>query len=544
MELLKFLRKESGTLGYLFVFLGILSGLANAGLLKLINNVISDLSLSDKYQLNIKSIGLYLIVVIVLIFSQRIFSKYIITLTQKIICKIQLEILEKIRLSNYDNFKSIGSERIYSSLTQDAGVISSVAASIVYACTSLVTVVFCLCYLAYVSLIGFSLTLFVIGVAVTIYILRQKAIEIGLTKARELQNTFFKFINDLLSGYKEMKVNHQKSDDLYQNYIKKNSMKVKDLSTKAIVSYLDNSLTGQLSFFLLIGFILFYFPFIVTNHQVVISYIFIILYILGPLEGLMTTIPGITQANIAIKNITALQAQATSLNSHSSAGSFPEKQFTFDKIVFDQVSFSYSGNNEDSFTVGPINMEVNKGELLFIVGGNGCGKTTLFKILTGLYYPQNGSIKVNGKTVTDFTGYRSLFSPIYSDFYLFDRFYGMNDVNAGKVNEYIEIMQLAEKVTFSEGRFSKTDFSTGQRKRLALIVSLLEERPVLVLDEWAADQDPLFRKFFYETFLPELKQKGKTIIAITHDDKYFHLADRMYKMEYGKLYEQPILMHS
>ena len=116
----------------------------------------------------------------------------------------------------------------------------------------------------------------------------------------------------------------------------------------------------------------------------------------------------------------------------------------------------------------------------------------------------------------------------------------MDDVNPEKVNEYIEMMQLTGKVAFAEGKFSKTDFSTGQRKRLALIVSLLEERPILVLDEWAADQDPPFRKFFYETLLPKLKQEGKTIIAITHDDKYFHIADRMYKMEYGKLTEQTI----
>jgi putative pyoverdin transport system ATP-binding/permease protein len=340
MELFKFLKKESGAFGYLFVFLGILSGLANAGLLKLINTVISELTRpNEKYKLEIKSIVFYLVVVFVLIFSQRIFSKYIITLTQKIICKIQLEILEKIRLSDYSNFKNIGRERIYTSLTQDAGNISSAAASIVYACTSLVTVIFCLIYLAYISLLGFGLTLLVIGIAVTIYMFRQKAIEGGLIKARELQNTFFKLINDLLSGYKEMKVNHKKSDDLYKNYIEKTSVKARDLSTKAIVSYLDNSLTGQLSFFLLIGFILFCFPLFVSNHQVVVSYIFIILYILGPIEGLMTTIPGITQANIAIRNIRVLQEQTTSLTNLSSENNSDHP--SFDKIIFDQVEFSY-----------------------------------------------------------------------------------------------------------------------------------------------------------------------------------------------------------
>ena len=173
--------------------------------------------------------------------------------------------------------------------------------------------------------------------------------------------------------------------------------------------------------------------------------------------------------------------------------------------------------------------------MVFIAGGNGSGKTTLFKLLTGLYKPTRGSILVNGKILSDLE-YRQLFSPIYSDFHLFEKLYGyQNKVDETKIEELIKLMGLEEKVNFTDFGFSSTSLSTGQRKRLALISALIEDKPILVLDEWAADQDPQFRKFFYHQILPDLKKKGTTIIAITHDDNYFDMADRLYKMAEGQL---------
>jgi len=174
---------------------------------------------------------------------------------------------------------------------------------------------------------------------------------------------------------------------------------------------------------------------------------------------------------------------------------------------------------------------------VFIVGGNGSGKSTLLKTLTGLYHPQSGSIVMDDTLLTPDTAtwYRSHFSPIFSDYHLFDRLYGLRGIETAQVNELLRLMQIENKTTFEGGRFTNLDLSSGQRKRLGLIVALLEDRPVLVLDEWAADQDPGFRKFFYETILQDLKRKGKTVIAATHDDRYFGAADRIVKMEYGEL---------
>jgi putative ATP-binding cassette transporter len=208
----------------------------------------------------------------------------------------------------------------------------------------------------------------------------------------------------------------------------------------------------------------------------------------------------------------------------------------FARIDMTRVVFQYSERGAGTvFRLGPIDLRVNAGEILFIVGGNGSGKSTLLHVLTGLYHPQSGSVVMDDTLLEPATAtrYRSHFTAVFSDYHLFDRLYGMSGVSPERVNELLRLMEIHDKTAFEGGRFTTLDLSSGQRKRLALVVALLEERPILVLDEWAADQDPVFRRFFYETILPELKKQGKTIVAATHDDRYFGIADRVVKMEYG-----------
>jgi putative ATP-binding cassette transporter len=174
-------------------------------------------------------------------------------------------------------------------------------------------------------------------------------------------------------------------------------------------------------------------------------------------------------------------------------------------------------------------VSVKPNELLFIVGGNGSGKSTLLKILVGLYAPETGRILLDGEIVhrEDLPVYRSLFPIIFTDFHLFDRLYGLQNIDQHVVEDLLAAMRLEHVTRIEDGRFQSTDLSTGQKKRLALIVALLEHRPVLVFDEVAADQDQGFRKYFYEVLLPQLQSEGKTIVAVTHDDHYFHVANRV-----------------
>ena len=177
-----------------------------------------------------------------------------------------------------------------------------------------------------------------------------------------------------------------------------------------------------------------------------------------------------------------------------------------------------------------------------ILGGNGSGKSTFLKLLTSLYHPESGTLNLNDVAITSgsYMQYRSLFSIVFTDFHLFPKIYGVEKLNAEKVNEFINLMGLKGKTFFDGEKFTNVKLSTGQRKRLAFICCLLEDKPIMILDEVTADQDPEFKKFFYLTILPDLKKQGKTVIMVSHDDKYFEQFDRIVKMEYGKLVDYSI----
>ena len=174
---------------------------------------------------------------------------------------------------------------------------------------------------------------------------------------------------------------------------------------------------------------------------------------------------------------------------------------------------------------------------MFIIGGNGSGKTTLAKLLTGLYIPHDGEITVDGKPVANFQ-LGEYFSTVFSDFHLFDKLYNIDlsgETKRDEAQRYLETLHLDGKIELTGDSFSTTDLSGGQRKRLALLKCYLEDCPVYLFDEVAADQDPEFRKFFYRELLPKMKEKGKIVIAITHDDHYFDVADKVIKMDMGKI---------
>ncbi len=218
------------------------------------------------------------------------------------------------------------------------------------------------------------------------------------------------------------------------------------------------------------------------------------------------------------------------------------RQSTADRwksLELKEVVHTYHSQETDShFSVGPIDLTLKAGELVFIVGGNGSGKSTLAKLITGLYIPDLGELRLDGEPIVESNRewYRQLFSAVFSDFYLFERLVSTEALTLdSQAQTYLEKLQLEKKVSVQDGQLSTTALSQGQRKRLALLAAYLEDRPIYLFDEWAADQDPMFREIFYTQILAELKQRGKTVIVISHDDHYFHLADRLIKLDYGRI---------
>jgi len=266
------------------------------------------------------------------------------------------------------------------------------------------------------------------------------------------------------------------------------------------------------------------------------------LYMKGPLESLIGNLPIISRAQIAFRRIADLAERFSSPEPHLLLSAEPTPQPALERLELRNVQYSFPAvPGSDPFTLGPVNLSIAPGEILFIVGENGCGKTTLIKLLLGLYTPHQGQVLVNGKAVNaqGLDDYRQHFTTIFADYFLFEDLMKDGRTLPADAGQYLERLEIAHKVSVRDGAFTTTDLSTGQRKRLALVSAWLDERPVLVFDEWAADQDPAFRRVFYTELLPDLKRLGKTIIVISHDDRYFDIADHLVRMQAGKVVSEP-----
>jgi putative pyoverdin transport system ATP-binding/permease protein len=254
-----------------------------------------------------------------------------------------------------------------------------------------------------------------------------------------------------------------------------------------------------------------------------------------PLQNMVQRLPALVRANVAIRKVESLGL--TLVESREVDGTVPPQTEPLQSLKLLGVTHVYAGE-EQSFHLGPINLSIPGNQIVFIIGGNGSGKSTLAKLLTGLYPPDGGKIEFNGRAIDDQNRewYRQHFGVVFSDFYLFDKLLGMELPNLDReAQRYLKLLQIDHKVKIVDGRLSTTNLSQGQRKRLALLTAYLEDRPIYLFDEWAADQDPLFRELFYQELLPEMKRRGKSVFAISHDDRYFHLADRIIKLDYGQL---------
>jgi putative ATP-binding cassette transporter len=302
-----------------------------------------------------------------------------------------------------------------------------------------------------------------------------------------------------------------------------------------------NFIFSQVAIFLLLGSLVFVLPAVsATFEGTIVKSLAAVLFLIGPVSGIVSAMPQVAVANNAAESLMRLDRV---LDEHQEKGAGEEvvayrATAPFETIELAGIRFT-RGEGDERFTIGPVDLQVRRGETLFITGGNGSGKTTLVKLLTGLYPADAGEILVDGRPVTPERkqAYRDLFGAVFSDFHLFRRLYGSDVPDAARGEALMGEMEIADKAHLVGRSFSTVDLSGGQRKRLALVSAQLEDRPVLVLDEWAADQDPHFRAKFYEQVLPRLRAEGRTVIAITHDDRYFRHADRRVHMEEGRIVE-------
>ncbi len=450
--------------------------------------------------------------------------------------KVRLRLLEKLRRTELQFLEKINRGDIYARIAQDTDSISLNATGAIHTLDSVCSSIGLLLYAAFISMTGFLLILFLVSVLALVFMLNYRSIVKKLSSARMKEADFFDALNDTLSGFKEIKINTKKSDALFEDIVIL-SDETKQLKIDAEFKSNKNIVLSFLLYEGLLAAVVFLLP-ILSSAQAttVIQLVSVMLFVYSMLYGIVSSVPVVLNMNAAVDNLERLETKLDSFETF--VGISPADTIdAFQEIELHNVSFQYVDEADATlFQAGPIDLRIQQGDVLFIIGGNGSGKSTLLKLLTGLYFPlAGGRVALDGRTVTrdTYQSYRELFSIIFTDFHLFHKLYGLDLIDDNHVRHLLEEMDIHHRTGYEDKGFTNIDLSTGQRKRLAYIAALLEEKPVYVFDEWAADQDPVYKKLFYEKFLDDMRAMNKTVIAVTHDDSYFDRADRIIKMEEG-----------
>jgi putative pyoverdin transport system ATP-binding/permease protein len=524
---------------FLLSLLGVFAGFSGFYLIYTINRITALLIKDQLAYSNTHYTIVLLITITCFVISRRVLSKQVINLSQKLYWNIRLKISSLLVRSNYSESQELKND-IYSAIHHDAITMMSGSNVIINLFTNLILVVSSIIYMAFLNIQLFAFCMAAIVIGVTIYQLGARRNTMYFNTSRKLESVFLKHFDALFYGAKEINLAPGKGDDI-------NQFKIQDISKQSIYSdtrgymgYLKSMILGQLVFYILIGSVLLYLGFLFhIENSTIVNFSFLVLFMLGPIENIMLSIPVFGKAIISFSKMMKIVNKLDN-DYNPCVTEAVEKIRPFSGLKITGLEYHYPVT--DKFSMGPVDLEVWPSEIIFIYGGNGSGKSTFIKVLLQLYRETAGEIELNKQYISDHNRhqYRNNFAAVFSDFYLFDEFYGIHDVSPAVIQEYLILFEVEKKVSFINGKFSTTDLSGGQRKRLAIISAILENKPILILDEWAADQDPEFRSKFYNTILPILKRKGITVIAITHDDVYYHCADRIFKMDFGKMKEVTI----
>ena len=480
---------------------------------------------------------LFLISLVLLLISFQRFITSLIRLTEERIADIRLKVMEQIRHTDLYSFEKTGIENIRTALTYDMKSVSEVSSAVAFSFRSIFNFTGLLFFMATLSLTAFFMTVFVTLLGGVLFAYNQVMIRQIVTQVRDGEKRLFDAVTDILDGFKELKLSSRKSDDFFHKSFKVRGSRLRKLKLRAAGRFTDIYILAcglwQTLFILavltlpLTGFL---------SGNTLMTFVGVVVCL--PVGTFADHIPRITLSSISMQRLHELGEELMHLGEEGAEPADETDLSEFAEIRYENLSFEYEEEGDRPFSVGPLNLSFRAGEIVFIVGGNGSGKSTLMKMLTGLYPVRSGTVFLNGEEIGA-ARCRSLFSAIFYDFHLFDRLYGLEDIDADRVNDLLRLMRLEDKVQFDGDRFSTLDLSTGQRKRLAMVAAMMEDKPIYMFDEWAADQDPHFRKYFYETLLPSFRAEGRTVIAVSHDDRYFHVADRVIRLDYGQIAAEP-----
>jgi putative ATP-binding cassette transporter len=516
------------------VITGLFSGAMGVAPITLIAKVLNGSQASPKVLLWI------LVILGVVQLVSRMASRFcVMLLSRRTTQELRNRMARQILSAPLPDLETIGIPRLLGTLRDDVDAISHAFTQIPRVCADAAIVIGGLAYLGWLSLPLLAVALGLLSVGVIIYHVVMKRTVRTKRRSREELDKLSEHFLALTEGVKELKL-YSGRREAFLGQICRSSLSHYESLAHATLRTTTSGF-GRLLYFVCIGVALFALPADQAfNKEILTGYALMILFMVAPIRTMMESMPVHTNARIAMERVGALGLKLEEFSHEESITDLQNPDLSWNRLEFVGVAYTYRSEQEiNGFTFGPIDLIFRPAELVFVIGGNGSGKTTFVKLLTGLYVPDVGEIRMNGTPVNrgNLEWYRRYVSAVFSDCYLFRDLAGANipDLES-KVQRYLVQLQLDGKVHIRNGVFSTTvALSRGQRKRLALLIACVEDRPIYVFDEWASDQDPVFKRIFYTEILSELKAKGKTVVAITHDESYYFMADRLVKLDYGQL---------
>ncbi|MFS7194767.1 multidrug ABC transporter permease/ATP-binding protein [Rahnella inusitata] len=533
MELLRVVFKQ-----YRWPFLGVmllslLSAVLGIGLIAFINLKLIETTNASLMVLP-QFLGLLLLLMAVTLGSQLALT----ILGHHFIYRLRGQFIKRILDTDIERIEQIGNAQLLASLGSDIRNITLAFVRLPELVQGIILTIGCAAYLAWLSPEMLLVTVIWLVITIVGGFKLVSHVYSHLAKVRDAEDKLQTDYQKVIEGRKELALNRERARHLFDDVYRKDAEEYRHHIIRADTFHLSAVNWSNIMMLGAIGLVFFMANTLGwSNTDVAATYSLTLLFLRTPMLQAVGALPTLLSAQVAFGKLKALK-----LAQYDEAFTPPLAPARWQTLELRDLVFSYEGKEESAgFGVGPLNLTITRGELVFLIGGNGSGKSTMAMLLTGLYQPRSGQILLDGVPVTaqNVEQYRQIFSAVFTDFHLFGQLMGPQGQTPDTllVEDWLQRLKMKEKLQINGNEVTNLQLSAGQRKRVALLLAAAEGRDFLLLDEWAADQDPQFRRTFYRELLPQLRDMGKTVLAISHDDHYFEHADRLLEMRQGKLKE-------
>jgi putative pyoverdin transport system ATP-binding/permease protein len=542
MNLLRFLLQSSRRTVIVATIAGAAAGATGIGLIALIQ-----IELARETSAPVNMIWLFAALCVISAISRVVGQIGMVRLGQRAVCDLSLQIVRRALKLPLRAFEAIDTSGLLAVLTEDIALIANALTGIPHLCINAPILIACLIYIGWLSPLIFVCGVLFAAPAIAISVILSSISVRKLRQARARQDVLVGHFRTLIGGFRELKLHRGRREAYLNQALEPTMTSVRRDMVRGLTGFAITEGWSQFAFFGLIGVLLFAITQVEPiGRPTLVSAVLIVLYLMSPLDIILTWLPILGRARASLQKVQELIPTLEPLAEVADGRPARPRQLTFrDSVSLERVTFTYRDQcDREGFSLEPVDLTLRRGEIVILAGGNGSGKTTLVKLITGLYAPASGVVRLDGRVVDDENreSYRQLFSAVYADGYLFPDFSGIGTATTpGRARAGLERLGMAAHVSVEGNSFSTVLLSQGQQRRLALLGAWLEDRPICILDESAANQDLSFKRLFYYTLLPELRAAGKALLVISHDEGYFDVADRVIRLQDGRLVDESLL---